>query len=466
MRASYARFGRWLFRHRIAVLIAWPLALLLALPFAQRAPALLEAGSGQLPGTDSARVEEILARDFDHPFTHSLAVTLASSRERIDSPEFTAALNTFAERMRAHPAVARVIVPSDELVPQFRGADGRTIAVLVGLRAAHFDEAEDLVPSVRAAVHAAWPAGQFPAWDVRVTGRSAINHDLGVFNARDSQAAELRALPLSLLVLVVVFGSLVAAALPLELLVDASLCIQQPIPSNSALLQQALGPEAAGGATMDVHSSCLGFAIALQVVNGLFAAGAHRRAVIACAETHLRGVNWNDPESAHLMGDGAAAVVLETCKPQNEFTFRFETFGEGANLCQVQGGGHRLPPYDYVEAKRARYQFEMDGKGVHKFASTHLPPMVRRVLTEAGARIGDLHVVPHQASGPSIELLARRLGVNRERLHSSVQNHGNLVAAGIPFVLHAARAELPPGTRVMLIGTAAGYSQAAAIFTL
>lgn len=252
----------------------------------------------------------------------------------------------------------------------------------------------------------------------------------------------------------------------LELLVDASLCIQQPIPSNSALLQQALGPEAAGCATMDVHSSCLGFAVAVQVINGLFATGAHHRAVVVCSETHLRGVNWDDPESSHLMGDGAAAVVFEACEPSHDFTFRFETYGAGANLCQVQGGGHRLTPYDYAEEKRALYQFEMDGKGVHKFASTHLPPMVRRVLDEAGARLGDLHVVPHQASGPSIELLARRLGVNRERLHSSVENHGNLVAAGIPFVLHAARAELTPGTRVMVIGTAAGYSQAAAIFTL
>jgi 3-oxoacyl-[acyl-carrier-protein] synthase-3 len=108
----------------------------------------------------------------------------------------------------------------------------------------------------------------------------------------------------------------------------------------------------------------------------------------------------------------------------------------------------------------------MDGKGVHKFASQRLPAMVREAISASGVSLNGLHVVPHQASGPSIELLARRLGIDRSRLHSSVENHGNLVAAGIPFVLHAARAELEPGTRLMLVGTAAGYSQAAAIFTL
>jgi len=252
----------------------------------------------------------------------------------------------------------------------------------------------------------------------------------------------------------------------LELLIDASLCVQQPIPSNSALMQQALGPAAAGCATMDIHSSCLGFVVALQVVNGLFASGAYRRAVIVCAETHLRGVNWSDPESAHLMGDGAAAIVVEACPPETGCVFRFQTFGAGAQLCEVQGGGHRLPPYEYTPQKHALYQFAMDGKGVHKFASTHLPALVRDALSEAGTSIAQLHVIPHQASAPSIELLARRLGVSRDRLHSSVEDHGNLVAAGIPFVLHAARAQLAAGTRVMLIGTAAGYSQAVAIFSL
>ncbi len=252
----------------------------------------------------------------------------------------------------------------------------------------------------------------------------------------------------------------------MDLLVDASLCVQQPIPSNSALVQEALGSAASGCATMDVHSSCLGFVVALQTVNGLFAMEAYDRAVIVCAETPLRGVNWDEPESAHLMGDGAAAIVLERCEPQQSCAFRFQTFSEGAQLCRVEGGGHRLPPAEYASHSRARFEFRMDGKGVHKFASQHLPALVSDALAASGSNLAELDVIPHQASGPSIELLARRLGIDRNRLHSSVENHGNLVAAGIPFVLHAARRTVALGSRVMLLGTAAGYSQGAAIFRL
>lgn len=39
-------------------------------------------------------------------------------------------------------------------------------------------------------------------------------------------------------------------------------------------------------------------------------------------------------------------------------------------------------------------------------------------------------------------------------------------AAGIPFTLHHVRQRIPRDERVLLIGTAAGYAQAAMIFTL
>ena len=252
----------------------------------------------------------------------------------------------------------------------------------------------------------------------------------------------------------------------IDLIVDASLCIQQPIPCNAALVQKTLGAAARGIACLDVHASCLGFVVALNVVNGLFAAGTARRALIVCSETPLKGVNWSQPESACLMGDGAAAFVLEAAHRTNRCCFALETFAEGAHYCEVRGGGHRLTTYAYREADRAAYQFHMDGKAVHKFASKHLPSLLERALAETGRRIDDLHIVPHQASGPALEFMRRRLALPEQRFHVSIADHGNMVAAGIPYVLDAVRRQLPGGAPVLLVGTAAGYSQAAAIFEL
>ncbi len=253
----------------------------------------------------------------------------------------------------------------------------------------------------------------------------------------------------------------------LDLIIDASTCQQQPIPTNAALLQEALGSEAHGSAAFDVHASCLSFVVALATTNAFFAAGQYRHALIVSAETALAGVNWADPASACLMGDGAAAVVVSrTETPLDDFAYRYETFGEFAHVCEVAGGGHRLPPFQLTPENESRYRFFMDGPRLHKAASRHLPPLVERVLREARTELADLHVVPHQASGPAVELIARRLGIARDRLHSSLADHGNLVAAGIPFALHLARENIGVGSRVIFIGTAAGYSQAAMVFTL
>ena len=250
-----------------------------------------------------------------------------------------------------------------------------------------------------------------------------------------------------------------------DLIIDASLCVQQPVPCNAALIKEALGPEATGIPAYDVHASCLGFLAALQVVNGLCASGI-RRILVVCSETPLNGVNWKEPESACLMGDGAAAFVFEATPDRSGAAFRMQTFSEGAAICRVRGGGHRLPPSAWSKDRDSEYRFHMDGPALHRLASKHLPALVDEVLLEAGCTLGDLEVVPHQASGPALELMARRLKIESHRLHTSIARHGNLVAAGIPYVLHDVCERYPPETRVLLLGTAAGYSQGAAVFRL
>ena len=300
--------------------------------------------------------------------------------------------------------------------------------------------------------------GLSPGWTLRHTGVATRHQRAPGETAADmARAAALKAL---------------AAAgrtwREIDLIIDASTSLQQLIPCNAALLQEAFGPEARGIGALDVHCSCLSFVAALNVANALFAVGQHERILIVSSETALDGVNWSDPASACLMGDGAAAVVVERVAPDDlpPCHYRFETFAEFAHVCEIAGGGSRLPSFDYKPAHDARYRFAMDGPRLHRAASQHLPPMLRALLAEAGVAVGDLQVVPHQASGPAVELLARRLGLARERLHVGLAEHGNLVAAGIPYALHRARTKIGGGSRVLLLGTAAGYSQAAFIFTL
>jgi 3-oxoacyl-[acyl-carrier-protein] synthase-3 len=252
----------------------------------------------------------------------------------------------------------------------------------------------------------------------------------------------------------------------LDLFIDASTCRHQPIPCNAACVLQRFGAQAQGIPAMDVQSTCLGFPIAVHVANALFATGAYRHILIVCSEAALLGVDWREPESACLMGDGAAAAVLRRREPMPTYAFAHETYAEHADVCRIRGGGHVLPPTAYSPQTDAEFRFHMDGPLLMRLAGKYLPPLLDRLLRQAEVGRDVLQVIPHQAAPRALALMRRMLGFHPECYHNRVAQFGNLIAAGIPTVLHLCRHErlLAPGDRVLLLGTSAGYSQAGLVF--
>lgn len=229
LESLYRRLARRIWEHRQSVAALWALLLALAAAAAWNAPALLEAASGSLENTPSAAVDAVLARDFDDPFTHCLAVVFHSDSLKASRPDFQAALKALAADLRRCPGVARVIVPGPEFGRRFQDPAGHGLAVLVGIQAKSIPDSERMIPAVRAVLRAS-RAASLPGWDSAVTGQTAVIYDLNQFNAQDSRRAELRALPLTVLVLLLVFGSLVAASLPLVLGVSSTVLAVGLIP--------------------------------------------------------------------------------------------------------------------------------------------------------------------------------------------------------------------------------------------
>jgi 3-oxoacyl-[acyl-carrier-protein] synthase-3 len=250
-----------------------------------------------------------------------------------------------------------------------------------------------------------------------------------------------------------------------DLIVNASVSARQLIPDTSVYIQHELGLEATPSYT--IQASCLSFLVALHNAAALVAAGTYRRVLVVSAERGSLGRNMAEPESAALLGDGAAAAVLEPT-PMGEASalvgWRMSTWPKGAPLTEVRGQGQRLHPND--PATRAEdNQFTMDGPGVYKMALRHVRPLVQGLLKDHGLTPADVDwVVPHQASGPGLELIPR-LGFAAERTVNIIGLFGNCVAASIPMALAhlAASGRLRRGQTVLLVGTGAGFSVAAAL---
>ena len=189
---------RWtavVLRHRAAVLLGWLAVLLAGLWAGPRLPPLLVASFG-VPGTDSARAEAILARDFGERADGAFVVVF-----EVPGSAGRAERARAAERLR----LAAKAVPTGHAGPLRAGG-----GVLFGNIETRLDlqHAKRHTDAVRRALQA--------TGDRRghVTGQPAIQHDLdGVF-AGDVRRGQAIAAVVALLALLAVFGPSLAVAIP------------------------------------------------------------------------------------------------------------------------------------------------------------------------------------------------------------------------------------------------------------
>lgn len=258
-----------------------------------------------------------------------------------------------------------------------------------------------------------------------------------------------------------------AAASPadVDLVINASGTAQQPIPDNAALIAAELG--LSGVPAFSVHATCLSFLAALDVAADRVALGRARRVLIVSSDIGSVGLNFREPESACLMGDGAAAVLVGPSDgPSALHVSRFETYPEGARLTEIRGGGTWRTP-SHPEATPTDFLFHMAGLGVLKLARDVAPDFLERLSPGLSSGLTNVDlVVPHQASLAGLRLM-ERFGWPRERVATTLETLGNVIAASIPLTLHRAitSGQLPRGSRALLVGTGAGFSIGGAILT-
>jgi 3-oxoacyl-[acyl-carrier-protein] synthase-3 len=94
--------------------------------------------------------------------------------------------------------------------------------------------------------------------------------------------------------------------------------------------------------------------------------------------------------------------------------------------------------------------------------------MFRQIVSCPHVDLARLHVIPHQGAPKALEMVRRWIDVPEERFHRHVADYGNLVAASMPVLLHQCMESgaIRAGSQVMVVGTSAGYSQAAIVFDI
>ena len=251
-----------------------------------------------------------------------------------------------------------------------------------------------------------------------------------------------------------------------DLIINASGVPKQTIPDTSTFYQRELGFE--GIPSFSVHCTCLSFITALNTAASLIHSGSYNRILIISSDRGTRGRNFIEPESASLLGDGAAAVVLEKSL-ENESSeliyFDMKTFPSCANLTEVRGGGTNKHPQD-PETTLADNLFTMDGPAVYKIARKEVYRMMLKAMKNTGLKREDVDwVIPHQASGKAVDAYISTGGFAKEKVVSIISEFGNCVAASVPMAFATAVQDgrIKRGDLLLFIGTGAGLSAACAL---
>ena len=232
----------------------------------------------------------------------------------------------------------------------------------------------------------------------------------------------------------------------LDLLISTSAVPEQAIPSTACFVAHHLGlPK--GTPAFDINASCLGFLVSLFTAINLLETQAYKRIAVVASDLASRGLNWNDLHSAPIFGDGAAAIIIESAtqavnsegKIANCLAYLFETYAEGRHFCEIKAGG----------------------KAVFKIAMQKLEKFIEKLLAQANLTYQDIDcVVLHQASHLGMEHAIHRMKFKPDTIVNIYSEHGNQVSASIPTTLFYAdqQGKLAKGNKVLLLGTAAGFS--------
>jgi len=229
-------------------------------------------------------------------------------------------------------------------------------------------------------------------------------------------------------------------------------------PSTACVLQDKLGITN-GCAAFDVQAVCSGFAYSLAVADNFIRSGMYQKVLVVGAETFSRILNFKDRGTCVLFGDGAGAVVLGASDEPGILATAMHADGSHRDILCVPGRTDN-------GALQGSAFLEMDGQAVFKLAVKVLEQVASEVLAKANLTAADIDwLIPHQANIRIMEGTAKKLGVSRDHVVVTVQDHGNTSAASIPLALDTAvrAGQIKRGQHLLMEGVGGGFTWAAAL---
>ena len=212
-RGFAARVGSWSARHKKSVLGGWLMFVVLSVVIGGMVGTTTLTNAQQSNG-ESGRAERAMEQHF--PLRAHESTLIHSARYSPGDPQFRAVIADVAKRLHAVPVVTDLQSPTGAhsgLVSK----TGHDALVQFQITGASEDASDKLAP-VTAAVTAAQKA--HPSFRIEEIGDASIGAQINDSINADLSRAETMSLPITLLILIIAFGALVAAGVPVILAIS------------------------------------------------------------------------------------------------------------------------------------------------------------------------------------------------------------------------------------------------------
>ncbi|WP_019146659.1 MMPL family transporter [Aeromicrobium massiliense] len=286
------RLGTWVTSHARLVTVAWLLAVIGLGAFAPQVEHNLSGAGWQANGSESVEARELAREHFGGNASSAIQVVVRSDDGAVTQGDGAQVLAAVTQVLEDEPRIADVVAPAPGAT---LSPDGSTAIVLAGAGA-------DTNEMVRVATELKGELQDLSTETVTVnpTGSSLLWSDFNEANLDAMLKSELMSWPVTLAILVLAFGALVAAGLPL-LLTLAGLVAS----AGSLVLINELVP-----VSIWAMNFAMMFALALGIDYALFVVVRYRAARAAQREAGLEGREARQRAVAQTMDTAGKAVLL------------------------------------------------------------------------------------------------------------------------------------------------------------
>ncbi|MGE5802703.1 MAG: MMPL family transporter [Gemmatimonadota bacterium] len=208
--------GKLVVRWRGWVIAAWGVLALLFAPRATHVQRVLAVRGTAVEHSESGRASQLIREAFPNPIADYVAIVVHGP-VRYTHPRFEAVLDSISAALSRQSYISQVVSVRTIGESTFVSPDRHTTFLIAAITSSTMNDVNRIVvPELRDTVNGT--VRRLPradGFDVKVTGNPALDYDVRTISTADTRIAERRALPLTLIVLVLAFGALVAATLPI-----------------------------------------------------------------------------------------------------------------------------------------------------------------------------------------------------------------------------------------------------------